>query len=199
MQPLALTGNPRLFVSLILGFIFGFILLKSGLAYRKTLMDQFSFKDNTFAIIFLVSVAVGVPIFYFTSKYNIIQLNPGNYQFWGVVIGAILTGLGISFCGHIPITAIASLASGKLYSLWILLGMLAAFPIVRMAKPILNDYVFNKAEPMNVNALAQNSLFFQGRTIMLYVIPISCLIIALFLRLIQPASSSGTSRASKKS
>ncbi|MCP4178257.1 MAG: YeeE/YedE family protein [bacterium] len=196
MQPLALTGNPRLIVSLLLGFIFGFILLKSGLAYRKTLMDQFSFKDNTFAIVFLVSVAVGVPIFYFTSKYNIIQLNPGNYQFWAIVIGAIITGLGVAFCGHIPITAIASLASGKLYSLWILLGMLAAFPIMKMANPILNDYIYNKTEPMNVNALAQNSLFFQGKTIMLYVIPISCLVIALFLRLIQPSSSG--SKGSKK-
>ena len=76
MHPLALTGISRIIVALLLGFAFGFVLQRSSLASRKTLVDQFSFRDNTFAITFLVSVAVGVPIFYFTSKYNIIRLTP---------------------------------------------------------------------------------------------------------------------------
>jgi len=189
MHPLTLTGIPRIIVALLLGFAFGFVLQRSRLASRKTLVDQFSFKDNTFAITFLVSVAVGIPIFYFTSKYNIIRLDPGNYQFWGIIVGAILVGIGVAYCGHIPITAIASIGSGKLYSLWILLGMLAAFPLLKLAHPIVNDYVMDKPQPMDVNALAQNSLFFSGKTVMLYTIPIVCLVLALFLRLIQPAGN----------
>jgi len=190
MHSLTLTGIPRIIVALLLGLAFGFVLQRSKLASRKTLVDQFSFKDNTFAITFLVSVAVGVPIFYFTSKYNIINLDPANYQFWGIIIGAILTGLGVAYCGHIPITAIASFGSGKFYSLWILLGMLAAFPLLKLIHPIVNDYILNKPQPMNVNALGQNSLFFSGKTIMLYTIPIVCLVLALFLRLIQPGGNS---------
>ena len=102
MDPLTLTGLPRIIAALLLGFAFGFVLQRSKLASRKVLVDQFSFKDNTFAITFLVSIAVGIPIFYFTSKYNMIHLNPENYHFWGIIIGAMLVGLGAAYCGHIP-------------------------------------------------------------------------------------------------
>jgi len=190
MHPLALTGTTRIIAALFIGLAFGFVIQRSKLASRKTLVDQFSFKDNTFAIIFLISVGVGVPLFYFFSKFNIIYLNPGQYHFWGIVVGAVLTGLGLSLCGHIPITAVASFGTGRLYSLWILLGMLAAFPILKLIAPIINEYIFNIPEPFNVNELAQNSFFFKGKNLMLYLIPIVCIVIALFLRLIQPSSNS---------
>ncbi|MCF7790551.1 MAG: YeeE/YedE family protein [Victivallales bacterium] len=186
MHPLYITGIPRIIIALLIGFILGFVLLRSKLALRKTLVDQFCFKDNTFAITVLVSMVIGVPLFYFFAKYNLIRLDFNNYQFWAVVVGAIVTGLGVSFCGHIPMTAIASLGSGKIYSLWIFLGMLAAFPVLKLIKPIVNDYVFGKKAPMDVNVLAQNSVFYDGKTTMLYTIPAVCLILALFLRLIQP-------------
>ena len=186
MQPLYISGIPRLIIALLLGFILGFILLKSKLALRKTLVDQFSFKDNTFAITVLVSMVVGVPFFYFLGKYNLIRLEFNSYQFWAVIIGSIITGLGVSFCGHIPVTAIASFGSGRLYSLWIFLGMLAAFPLIRLIKPIINDYVFGRKAPVDINVLAESNIFYDGKTAMLYTIPAVCLILALFLRLIQP-------------
>jgi len=187
MHPLNLTGNGQMVASLILGFILGFVLMRSRLACRKTLIDQFSFRDNTFAIVFLISMTIGIPIYYFTSKYGITYLHVEHYSFWPIAVGAVLTGLGIAFCGHIPVTAIASLASGKLYSLWILLGMLAAFPILDICSPIVNDYVLNTSAPIDVNAIAENSIFYDGKDIMLYFVPIVCLIFALFLRLIQPS------------
>ena len=186
MHPLYLEGIPRIIVALLLGFLLGFILVRSKLALRQTLIDQFSFKDNTFAITVLITIVIGVPLTYFFAKYNLIPLDQHKYQFWAVVVGAIVTGLGVSFCGHIPITAIASLGTGKIYSLWILLGMLAAFPLLKLIQPIMDDYVFGKKAPMDVNALAQNSIFYDGKTTMLYAIPAICLVIALFLRLIQP-------------
>lgn len=188
MHPLELSGTYKLLAALAVGFLFGFLLLQSGLSNRKTFMDQFSFKDNSFAIIFFISVAFGVPICYFLSKYGIINLHPTDYKFWPIVIGALFTGLGLVLCGHIPITAISSFGSGKIYSLWIFIGMLAAFPVVNLARPIIKDYITNKSDPVNVNLISENSLFFQGHTAMLYFIPIFCLILALFLRLIQRSS-----------
>ena len=190
MHPLLLTGTPRILVALLLGVAFGFVLQRSKLATRTTLVNQFSFKDNTFAITFLVSITVGVPIFYFATKYNIINMHVENYHFWGILIGAIITGLGIAYCGHIPITTIASIGSGKLYSIWILLGMLTAFPLLQFAQPIVHDFVLNRPQPFNVSVLSQSILLYSGKTIMLYIVPIVCLILALFLRLIQPKSNS---------
>lgn len=194
MHPLELTGIYKILAALMIGFLFGFILLQCGLSNRKTFMDQFSFKDNSFAIIFFISVAIGVPICYFLHKYGIIHLHPTNYKFWPIVIGALFTGLGLVLCGHIPITAISSFGSGKIYSLWIFIGMLAAFPVINLAKPIINDYITNKTDPVDVNVISQNSLFFQGQTAMLYIIPIVCLVLALFLRLIQRSSGSKSSK-----
>ncbi len=188
MHPLQISGNVKLFAALFIGILFGFILVKSALSNRKTFMDQFTFKDNSFAIIFFISITVGVPVCYFLTKYGIINLHPSNYRFWPIVVGAILTGIGLVLCGHIPITAIASFGTGKLYSLIVLLGMLAAFPVINLIEPILNDYVFGKPDPVDLNVLAQNSLFFQGKTAMLYLIPAICLVLALFLRLIQRGS-----------
>ena len=197
MHPLALTGTSRLIAALILGLAFGFVLQRSNLALRKTLIDQFTFKDNTFAITFFVSVAVGVPLFYFASKHHFIVLDTANYEFWGIIIGALFVGLGIAFCGHIPITAITSIGSGRIYSVLILFGMLMAFPVIGYIYPIIGDYILNRPQPMDVNALGQNSLFFSGKTIMLYTIPIVSLILALFLRLIQPKASSGRESKNK--
>ncbi len=194
MHPLALTGTPRLIAALLLGLAFGFVLQRSKLALRKTLVDQFTFKDNTFAITFFVSVTVGVPIFYFASKYNIIALDSANYEFWGIVIGALFVGLGIAFCGHIPITAVTSIGSGRIYSILILFGMLMAFPVLGYIYPIINDYILNKPQPVDVNAIGQNSLFFSGKTIMLYTIPLVSLVLALFLRLIQPKGTGGNNK-----
>ncbi len=194
MHPLELTGTYKLIAALLVGFLFGFLLIQSGLSNRKTFMDQFSFKDNSFAIIFFISVAVGVPICYFLTKYGIINLHPTDYKFWPIVIGALFVGLGLVLCGHIPITAISSFGSGKIYSLWIFVGMLAAFPVISLARPIINDYITDKANPVNVNAISQNSLFFQGHTAMLHIIPIVCLVLALFLRLIQRSSGGKSSK-----
>lgn len=190
MHPLQISGNVKLFAALFIGILFGFILVKSALSNRKTFMDQFTFKDNSFAIIFFISITIGVPLCYFLTKYGIINLHPSNYRFWPIVVGAILTGIGLVLCGHIPVTAIASFGTGKIYSLIVLLGMLAAFPIIGIIDPILSDYVFGKPDPVDLNVLAQNSLFFQGKTAMLYFIPATCLVLALFLRLIQRGSGS---------
>ena len=190
MHPLQISENAKLLAALFIGILFGFILVKSALSNRKTFMDQFTFKDNSFAIIFFISITVGVPLCYFFTKYGIINLHPSNYRFWPIVVGAILTGVGLVLCGHIPITAIASFGTGKLYSLIVLLGMLLAFPVTKLIYPILNDYVFGKPDPVDLNVLAQNSLFFQGKTAMLYFIPAICLVLALFLRLIQRGSGS---------
>ncbi len=178
MHPLALDGVWKITAAVLLGVAFGVIFIRSKLAFRQTLVDQFSFKDNTFAITFFVSMAVGVPLYYFGKKYGMIHVNNQSYQVMGIVYGAMLTGIGVALCGHIPSTAIASLAAGRLYSIWIFLGMLMAFPLLRYAKPIIKDWVYNREATFN-----PEDWFPQN--VVVYLIPITCIILALFLRLIQ--------------
>ena len=178
MHPLGLTDTAKIIATLALGFVFGVILVQSKVAFRKSLMEQFNFKDNTFAIVFLLSLAAGVPLFHFAAGYGLIELKASGYNFWGVVVGALMTGVGVALCGHVPETALASIACGRLYSLWILLGMLAAFPLSRWVGPTIQAYVADRPAPFDVGAwVAGDSLF--------YIVPIGCVFVALFLRLLQ--------------
>jgi len=178
MQPLALTETPKIIAALAVGIVFGFLLVQSQVAFRKTLVDQFTFKDNSFAIVFLLSLAAGVPLFHLLGDHGLISLQATDYKLWCVVAGALITGLGVAICGHVPETALASFASGRFYSLWVLLGMLAAFPVSRWASPMVQSYLASRSESLPAVEWLTGSA-------MNYVIPAGCLFVALFLRLIQ--------------
>jgi hypothetical protein len=53
MHPLALEGTAKLVVGIILGVFFGFLIVKSGLSWRKTYLDTAAFKDATVIKMFL--------------------------------------------------------------------------------------------------------------------------------------------------
>ncbi|HBM17003.1 MAG TPA: hypothetical protein DD381_11770 [Lentisphaeria bacterium] len=198
MNHLELSGNSKIIAALIIGILFGFIIVKASLSERKTFINQIHFKDNSLAITYLVSITVGVPLFYFLHKFGLINLNPSNYKFWPIVIGAIISGLGVALCGHIPLTAIVSFGTGRIYSFLALVGMLLAFPAIKSIDSFIGNYITGRPDPANINLLAENSLFFNGHTIMLYFIPFVCLILALFLRLIQRASGNSSSYGDTK-
>ncbi len=151
MEPLALTGNYRLTASILVGMAFGFLLVKSDLAWRKTTLNMLLLKDSRLIKTLLFSMAVGTTLFFFA--YNLewvhLQIRPG--YFWASLIGGIITGLGLAFCCRVPITAIASLAAGRVYALWTIIGMLLAIPFVQIISGWLSSSIYNWSEPLNTH------------------------------------------------
>lgn len=179
MHPLALDGNYRIAAGVVLGILFGFLLVKSGLAWRKTLMDTFSLKDSSFLKTFLVSIALGTALFYFAQKLGLVNTNFRPVYFWGAVSGGVLAGTGAALCGLFPSSAVASAASGRTYAIWVITGMLLAMPATGMLSNFLSNTIYSWSAPFNFCDRLDG--YFSGAMTVLWVSAIS-IILTLFLQ-----------------
>jgi len=147
MHPLTLDGNWRIVAGILLGMAFGFLLVKSRVIWRKTLMDQLFLKNTYFIKTFLVSVAVGSLLFFFCEKWGLVRIQVRPMFFWGASIGGLLTAIGLTLCGQIPASTVAALGAGRLYVIWVLTGMLLAIPVVHIVAGWLSRTVYNWPSP----------------------------------------------------
>jgi MFS family permease len=151
MEPLALTGNYRLAVAIIVGIVFGILLIKSDLAWRKTCLDALKLKDSRLIKTFLFSIFIGTALFYFARDVEMIRAHIRPAYFWSSLIGGILCGLGLTLCGKVPVSAISSLAAGRFYTIWVIIGMLLAYPAVSFVSGFLSDTLYNWSDPIPYN------------------------------------------------
>ena len=184
MHPLALDGNWRVVAGVLLGIVFGFLLVKSKVAWRKTLIDQLFLKNTYFIKTFLVSIAVGSILVFFFQKWGIIHPQFRNIYFWGAAIGGLLTAIGLALCGQIPASAVASIASGRLYAIWVLAGMLLAIPVVHVVADTLADTLKSWPTPFKGDTLTD---IFTSSNTCFWIAGVS-LLAALFLEFIRTDS-----------
>jgi len=184
MHPLALDGNWRLVAGVLLGIVFGFLLVKSRVAWRKTLIDQLFLKNTYFIKMFLVSVSVGSILFFFCEKWGLVHTQFRPVYFWGAAIGGLLTAIGLALCGQVPVSTVASLASGRLYAIWVLAGMLLAVPIIHVVSDGLSDTLSKWSAPVKGDTL--QAVFSSDQTCF-WIAGIS-IMIALFLEFIRTDS-----------
>lgn len=192
MHPLSLDGTPKLVVGIILGVFFGFLLVKSGLAWRKTYLDTSSFKDATLLKMFLFSIAIGTVMFYFFNKWGLVNIHIKPVYFWAVLIGGILTGIGVSICGAFPETAVTSMASGRTYAVWVFAGMLLAIPAVKLMSSPLSQTIYSWSAPFSFHE--RLDAYFSGGTAVLWISIIS-IILTLFLQFTIGGTSGGGENA----
>ncbi len=179
LHPLGLDGIARLIAGIILGFGFGFVIVKSDIAWRRTVLNMVMLKDSRFLQIFLLSLGTGVILYQLGNKAGLVKPNFRPVFFWGAAFGGIICGIGITLCRQIPATALASLASGRLFSIWVLAGMLLAFPAAKIVSGWLSNTVYTWAEPFTFHEKVDS----YASTWMVAVWTVSiCLIFALFLQ-----------------
>lgn len=146
-EPLGLTGTPGLIASAILGIMIGFILVKSAIAFRKTVLDQFELRDGTFFQTIFASLAIGVIAAHFAIELGIIRVSISPMPFWAAEIGGMICALGLALCGQFPSATIASFGAGRIYALWALAGMLFAIPFTYMVKDFLSSTIYTWSVP----------------------------------------------------
>lgn len=152
MEPLALTGSYRMVVAILLGIFFGFLLIKSDLAFRKNCMDAILLKNGRVLKTLLISIAAGVVIFFFAERSGLVQVQVRASYFWASLIGGIIAGLGFALCARVSVTAIAGLAAGRVYVVWVLLGMLLAIPCVQFMSNVLSKSIYSWSSPIDTHA-----------------------------------------------
>lgn len=129
-------------------------------------------------------MAVGSILFFFCHKWGIVRPQFRPMFFWGATIGGLLTAIGLTLCGQIPASTVASLGSGRLYAIWVLAGMLLAVPVVHIVSGWLSDTVYTWPSPFEAETLQE---FFSTGQASFWVAGIS-IITALFLEFIRTDS-----------
>ena len=111
----------------VLGTIFGFVLIRSGAADYNFIQGMFLFTNLQLYGIIGVAVAIGAPGIWLLRRRGrtiggaplTIELKPLHR---GNVAGSILFGVGWSICGMCPGPILVNIGEGKLYALAALAG-----------------------------------------------------------------------------
>jgi len=187
MHPLDLTGNYRLAAGIFLGFLFGFLLVASGMAWRKSFQKMFFFKNGDFLKTFLFSLAAGIFFFYFANKIGLVNIHFRPSSFWCAFTGGILCGTGIAICGQIPCTSVCLFASGRIYALCAIAGMLLAIPAARMISGLIK-HLNGFSAPFDFHHSLSG--YASTETVVLWVAAL-CAIFSVFVHLVLRGDSEG--------
>ncbi len=155
MEPLALTGLPKIIAAIILGGVFGYLIVKTDFILRPSIKRMLELTNFHFLTTFLSSIAIGAILFYFCYKYNIVSYKVAPVRFWGIVMGGIFTGIGLSICGQIPITSLVSLSIGRVYSIWVIAGMCIAVTTISLISRWLKNTIYQFSEIVNVGTFLE--------------------------------------------
>lgn len=184
LEPLVLEGNLRLAAAIFFGIVLGMLIIKINLADDRKVKDSLTLKDVTLAALLLLSLGIGIVVFYLLRDVHMVQSHTPDVTFYGALLGGILAGVGVGICGLTPVTAAAALGSGRLYSLWVLIGMVLAFPAIGLLKKYLGDLIARFAEPM-ASSLEPSGGLWSFNSPVLWVAGI-CIVLGIFIYLLGP-------------
>lgn len=142
MEPLDLSDNYKLAAGIIMGMAFGFVLVKSDLAWPKSILDALLLRNGRIIKTILLTLAAGAVFFFVTRKVGLTEIQVRPTYLWGSIFGGIICGCGLVLCPMTPTTATASLAGGKFYAVWSILGMMLALPAVSEISYWLSKSIF---------------------------------------------------------
>jgi len=137
----------KLFLGLLTGVLFGFLLQKGRVAKYETIVGQFLFKDWTVVKTMGTAVVVGAVGVYALVQADMATLHIKPALFGGVLAGAVCFGIGMATLGYCPGTSVAGCGEGRRDAMVGVLGMLAgafafvaAFPQLQPIIHGLGDY-----------------------------------------------------------
>ena len=159
LEPLTLEVNVKLAVAIIYGIVLGFILVKCNFASREEVQKNLTFASTDMVKIILTVLGVGLIAFAMLRELHVLQAHCPETVFWGVLFGGVCVGVGLGVGGLVPLTAVAALASGKLYAVWTLLGMAAAIPAAKFLKEKFSGVVDKLDAPVSASLEPGNGLW----------------------------------------
>jgi len=168
-----------LWLGLLFGIIFGFLLQKGGATKYDVILGQLLLRDFTVLKIMLSAVVVGMPGVFIMKKLGLIEFEVKFGSLGKNVIGGLLFGLGFALLGFCPGTIAGAVGNGYLDAtagglIGIVIGsglFAAVFPKVRNGILQWGDYgQLTLPQLLKVNEWV-------------VIVPLSALIIALFVLL----------------
>jgi uncharacterized protein len=127
----------KLVLGLLTGIIFGFLLQKGRVAKYHVIIGQFLVKDWTVVKIMATAVIVGAVGVYALLAAGAVSLHIQPMLLGGVLIGAVLFGVGMVVLGYCPGTSVAACGEGRRDAMVGVVGMLCGAGIFVALYPML--------------------------------------------------------------
>lgn len=121
---LPITGTASLFLAVLFGAIFGFLLHRGRVTDYNVIVNQFRFKDFTVLKVMLTAILVGGIGVLALHQAGYAQYDIKPAQMLGVILGSALFGVGMVLYGYCPGTGVAAIATGSIHALVGAAGML---------------------------------------------------------------------------
>lgn len=115
--PLEITGISRLVLGLFTGIIFGILLHKGQVTKYEKIVGQFLLKDFTVLKVMLTAAVVGSIGVYFMVGMNAAELHIKPLLTGGIILGAVIFGIGMTILGYCPGTCVAAVGHGRIDAL----------------------------------------------------------------------------------
>ena len=116
---------PKLLLGLVTGIVFGVLLQKGRVSKFEVIVGQFLFKDWTVVRMMGTAVVVGsVGVFALVAA-DLASLHIRPMLLGGVLLGAVLFGIGMAVFGYCPGTSVAGCGEGRRDAMIGVLGMFA--------------------------------------------------------------------------
>ncbi|HMA68260.1 MAG TPA: YeeE/YedE thiosulfate transporter family protein [Candidatus Mcinerneyibacterium sp.] len=141
----------QLFIALLAGIVFGFLLQKGGVSNYNIILGQLLLTDFTVIKIILTAIVVGMIGIYTMKSMGMVQLHPKNGSFGMSVIGGLIFGVGFATLGYCPGTISAAVGQGNLDALiGGIIGIILGAAIFAQWYPKLNKNFLKKGTIGNI-------------------------------------------------
>lgn len=177
MTALNLDPNIKLIAAALLGFLTGFIMLKSDLIWRRSVFGVFLLKDGRLIKTFLLYLLLGTLGFFLLRRMGAVEVHAVRGYLWSSLMGGMLGGVGMVLCGFTPATSLAALSCGRVYVIWTIIGMILAVPCVKYANSFLSKTVYSWGDRMLITE--QPMRFLSLHNPAFYIVAISAFLIFL--------------------
>ena len=134
----------QLFLGLIMGIVFGFLLQKGGVTHYDVILGQLLLTDFTVVKIMLSAVITGMVGVYMLKNVGLVQLHPKPDSLGASVIGGLIFGVGFGILGYCPGTLSGALGQGHLDALFGgIVGILIGVGLFAALYPKLETWVLH--------------------------------------------------------
>lgn len=126
----------KILFGLVTGFLFGYILTRTGITKYPRVMGMLLLKDFKILKFTLTTVTISLILFYVLGDIGLLTLSPKGLD-WGKLVGGLIFGIGMGLLGYCPGTMAARIGEGKKEPILAIFGMaFGIFIYALMIKPI---------------------------------------------------------------
>lgn len=133
--------------AIILGTLFGFALYKIGAGDPDKLMGMLKLQDMHLAKTILGGIGIATTLLFMGVLLGLVPMEHFSIKgiYWGVIVGAILFGLGWAISGFCPGTGIVGMGAGRIDAyVYFIGGLLGSYSFAMIYSGLTDSFLYTE-------------------------------------------------------